>query len=143
MFRQIARGDLERAEQVDESRVDPAFDNLTETLAVADGREGAEAVAIFRWTAIWTYVSLSAAVLALMALFWRFRRIEQKQSREYSRKLQHEATHDHLTGLPNRRRLMSDLDRPDERRLLGFFDLDGLDPTTPTATSRATSCSSA
>ncbi len=98
---------------------------MAEALASAERREGAEAVGIFKWTAFWTYFSLLAAVVALMALFWRFRRIEQKRSREYARNLEHEATHDHLTGLPNRRRLMSDLDRPGERRLLGFFDLDG------------------
>ncbi len=39
--------------------------------------------------------------------------------------LQHLAYHDALTGLPNRRRLMEDLDRVDGRHLLVFFDLDG------------------
>jgi diguanylate cyclase (GGDEF)-like protein/PAS domain S-box-containing protein len=39
--------------------------------------------------------------------------------------LEHLAYHDALTGLPNRRRLMEDLDRGDGRSLLVFFDLDG------------------
>jgi diguanylate cyclase (GGDEF)-like protein/PAS domain S-box-containing protein len=39
--------------------------------------------------------------------------------------LQHLAHHDALTGLPNRRRLMEELDRVEERHLLVFFDLDG------------------
>jgi diguanylate cyclase (GGDEF)-like protein/PAS domain S-box-containing protein len=39
--------------------------------------------------------------------------------------LQHLAYHDALTGLPNRRRLMEDLDRVDGPHLLIFFDLDG------------------
>ena len=39
--------------------------------------------------------------------------------------LHHLAHHDPLTGLPNRRRLMEDLDRTAERHLLVFFDLDG------------------
>jgi diguanylate cyclase (GGDEF)-like protein/PAS domain S-box-containing protein len=33
--------------------------------------------------------------------------------------------HDALTGLPNRRRLMEELERVEERHLLVFFDLDG------------------
>ena len=125
MFGALAVGDVERAAVIDELRVDPVYDELRDLLASADRHEGAEAVGIFKWTAFWTYFSLLAAMLALMALFWHFRRIEEKRSREYARKLEHEATHDHLTGLPNRRRLMADLDRPDERRLLAFFDLDG------------------
>ena len=39
--------------------------------------------------------------------------------------LEHLAYHDALTGLPNRRRLMEDLDHADGRHLLAFFDLDG------------------
>jgi diguanylate cyclase (GGDEF)-like protein/PAS domain S-box-containing protein len=39
--------------------------------------------------------------------------------------LEHLAYHDALTGLPNRRRLMEDLDQADGRQLLAFFDLDG------------------
>jgi diguanylate cyclase (GGDEF)-like protein/PAS domain S-box-containing protein len=39
--------------------------------------------------------------------------------------LEHLAHHDALTGLPNRRRLMDELDGIDERHLLVFFDLDG------------------
>src|SRR5215208_3680059 len=39
--------------------------------------------------------------------------------------LEHLAYHDALTGLPNRRRLMEDLEAADGRHLLVFFDLDG------------------
>jgi diguanylate cyclase (GGDEF)-like protein/PAS domain S-box-containing protein len=39
--------------------------------------------------------------------------------------LQHLAHHDALTGLPNRRRLMEELERMQDRRVLVFFDLDG------------------
>jgi diguanylate cyclase (GGDEF)-like protein len=63
--------------------------------------------------------------MTLLALFWRFRRTEHNSIREQTRMLEHETMHDHLTGLPNRRRLMADLDSPGGRRLLVFFDLDG------------------
>jgi PAS domain S-box-containing protein len=39
--------------------------------------------------------------------------------------LEHLAYHDALTGLPNRRRLLEDLEPADTRHLLVFFDLDG------------------
>jgi diguanylate cyclase (GGDEF)-like protein/PAS domain S-box-containing protein len=39
--------------------------------------------------------------------------------------LHHLAYHDALTGLPNRRRLMADLEQAGDRHLLAFFDLDG------------------
>jgi diguanylate cyclase (GGDEF)-like protein/PAS domain S-box-containing protein len=39
--------------------------------------------------------------------------------------LEYLAYHDALTGLPNRRRLMEDLEQADGRHLLVFFDLDG------------------
>ena len=39
--------------------------------------------------------------------------------------LEHLAYHDSLTGLPNRRRLLEDLEAADARHLLVFFDLDG------------------
>jgi diguanylate cyclase (GGDEF)-like protein/PAS domain S-box-containing protein len=39
--------------------------------------------------------------------------------------LEHLAYHDALTGLPNRRRLMEDLEQAGDRHLLVFFDLDG------------------
>ena len=84
----------------------------------------------------------SPLMLALMALFWRFRRIEEKRSREYARNLEHEATHDHLTGLPNRRRLMDDLDAAGRAAGCSCSSTSTASrpTTTPSATSRATSC---
>jgi PAS domain S-box-containing protein len=48
-----------------------------------------------------------------------------RERKRLEAQLEHLAYHDALTGLPNRRRLMEDLDRADGRNLLVFFDLDG------------------
>jgi diguanylate cyclase (GGDEF)-like protein len=125
MFRLIASNDLESAERVDSRRVDPLHDQLLERLASDDQQHGEDAAAILNRTRLGTFLSLGGATLALLLLFWRFRHIERRREREQKRSLQYEATHDHLTGLPNRRQLMADLDGPGGRRLFVFFDLDG------------------
>jgi two-component system, cell cycle response regulator len=48
-----------------------------------------------------------------------------RERKRLEAQLEHLAYHDALTGLPNRRRLMEDLERADGRNLLVFFDLDG------------------
>jgi diguanylate cyclase (GGDEF)-like protein len=125
MFMFIVRDDLARAEKVDFRRVDPLHERLVDRLSADDVREGANAAAIQDKTTIGTFLSLGGAALGLLLLFWRFRHTELKREREQKRSLEYEATHDHLTGLPNRRRLMADLDGPGGRRLFVFFDLDG------------------
>jgi diguanylate cyclase (GGDEF)-like protein len=117
--------ELARAEEVDERRVDPSYPRMRSELAMHDRKEGARAVRILQQTRLWTLLSLGGALTALLALFWRFRRTEHIRIREQTRTLEHETMHDHLTGLPNRRRLMADLDHSGGRRLLVFFDLDG------------------
>jgi hypothetical protein len=119
MFGFLARGDRERAEEVDERRVDPSYPLMRKELAKHDRKEGAQAVEILRQTTLWTFLSLGGALMTLLALFWRFRRTEHNSIREQTRMLEHETMHDHLTGLPNRRRLMADLDSPGGRRRLG------------------------
>ena len=84
-----------------------------------------EAVKILQQSRAGTFLSLAGALIALLALFWRYHRTAQRSGREQARTLAHEATHDYLTGLPNRRLLMDDLAQPGTRRLLAFFDLDG------------------
>ena len=125
MFRLIASDDLAGAERVDSRRVDPIQDRLLERLASDERKHGADAVAILLKTRLGTYLSLGGAAILLLLLFWRFRQIERRRDHEQRRLLEYEATHDHLTGLPNRRRLMADLDGPGGRRLFVFFDLDG------------------
>ncbi len=125
MFRLIASDDLAGAERVDSRRVDPIHDRLLERLASDERKHGDDAVAILLKTRLGTYLSLGGAAILLLLLFWRFRQIERRRDREQRRLLEYEATHDHLTGLPNRRRLMADLDGPGGRRLFVFFDLDG------------------
>ena len=125
MFRLIVRDDLAGAERVDSRRVDPIHERLLERLASDDRAHGDDAVAILLKTRLGTYLSLGGAAILLLLLFWRFRHIERMKGLEQNRSLEYEATHDHLTGLPNRRQLMADLDGPGGRRLFVFFDLDG------------------
>jgi diguanylate cyclase (GGDEF)-like protein/PAS domain S-box-containing protein len=51
--------------------------------------------------------------------------LDNSDRKRLEAELQHLAHHDALTGLPNRRRLMEELERVEERHLLVFFDLDG------------------
>ena len=125
MLRFIARGRLSRAERVDFLRVDPVHDQLFDRLASDDRAHGAEAVEILAKTRLGTFLSLGGAAILLLLVFRHFRHIERRRDREQKRSLEHEATHDPLTGLANRRRLMADLDGPGGRRLFVFFDLDG------------------
>ena len=125
MFRLIASDRLAAAERVDSRRVDPLHDRLLERLASDDRTHGADATAILLKTRLGTYLSLGSAAILLLLLFWRFRHHERSREREQKRSLEYEATHDHLTGLANRRQLMADLDGPGGRRLFVFFDLDG------------------
>jgi hypothetical protein len=144
LFSFLSRGDFERAAELDERRVDPAYERLRDELARHNRIEGADAVKILQRSNAGTFLSLGGALIALLALFWRYHRTEQRRGREQARTLEHEATHDYLTGLPNRRLLMDDLAQPGTRRLLTFFDLDGFKSyTTPSATWKATCCFSA
>jgi len=51
--------------------------------------------------------------------------VDISERKQLEAQLEHLAYHDALTRLPNRRRLLEDLERTDTRHVLVFFDLDG------------------
>ena len=127
----IERQAFVEADAFDESVVDPSFERLSERLAELNEKEAAEAATAIRRASVGTGASLAGAVLLLLLLFWRFHHDRRRLLRERSRELSKQALQDSLTDLPNRRKLMVDLEEAvveatvaDPRRLV-MFDLDG------------------
>jgi diguanylate cyclase (GGDEF)-like protein len=114
----LARGKDAAAERVDEERVDPAFALLSKRLERLDRRVAgrshqAEAHAA---DATWAILSLAAVLMSgLLIFFYRSRRREllaAARHRWLEREVddrEQEANTDALTGLANRRRLMTEL----------------------------------
>jgi len=116
-----------KSQAVHEDAVDPLFHHLSERLAEVSDNQAAKAATAFRRATVGTSASLAIAVLLILLLFWRF----QHDRHQLLRKLSKQALQDPLTGLPNRRKLMVDLEQAtakatlaDPRRLV-MFDLDG------------------
>ena len=77
-FQLLARGDLAEAEEVDEQRVDPAFDRLVESLATASRHYGAVAHRANRQADLGTLLLLLAAASVIGVLVWRFQRVKSQ-----------------------------------------------------------------
>jgi len=118
-------------EALDAQVVAPAFLRLSERLGEINEEEAAEAAAAIRRATLGTGASLSVATLLLLLLFWRFHHDRRKLLEERTQELSAQALQDSLTGLPNRRKLMQDLERALETATsenpgqLVMFDLDG------------------
>jgi diguanylate cyclase len=138
--RLVLAGDLEAAEKLDESVIDPTFDSLRESLHAEVLRLTAEADAADRWLlrSIWLIVGAIAITLTtLFALFDRIRahhrRVEAEHSalRRLAEERRRDSLQDELTRLPNRRALLERLDEmiadatPDRALSLMIMDLDG------------------
>jgi len=127
----IARGRVGAAESFAERVVDPAFVRLSETLGEIDEEEAVEAAVALRRATVGTAASLAVAALLLLLLFWRFHHDRRALLQKRARDLYRQALHDSLTGLPNRRKLMDDLERAlanatsAQPQRLVIFDLDG------------------
>jgi diguanylate cyclase len=126
-FQLLAQGELAEAEEVDEQRVDPAFDRLAETLAATGRHYGAVARQANRQADLGTLLLLMVAAAVIGLLVWRFQRVKSQAAELFA----HQARHDALTALPNRallvERLRMELARAARRRepvFLLWLDLD-------------------
>jgi len=127
----IERRAFGQAEARDEQVVEPGFTRLSELLDEINEEEAVEAGAALRRAAIGRGASLAVSALLLLLLFWRFYHTRRQLLQTRAQELYRQALHDSLTGLPNRRKLMVDLERtlkegsPADRQRFVMFDLDG------------------
>jgi diguanylate cyclase len=105
-FELLAQGDVAEAEEVDEQRVDPAFERLDEALDAASRRYDIVASKANRWADLGTILLLMFAAIIISALFWRTQRARSKAAALFA----HQARHDALTALPNRALLLERLE---------------------------------
>jgi diguanylate cyclase (GGDEF)-like protein len=105
-FELLAAGQVAEAEEVDEQRVDPAFDRLANALAAAASYYGAVAHEANRRADFGTVFLLLAAASVIGVLVWRFQRVRAQAAQV----LAHQARHDALTALPNRALLLERLE---------------------------------
>jgi diguanylate cyclase (GGDEF)-like protein len=127
----IGAGRRAESRRVDEREVDPAFDTLQQRFDRIDAAQGRHADTAASRSNVGVAASLALAAFSLIAMLWRLDVVRSAAGRERERDLAAMALHDALTGLPNRRKLLSDLDdailRADagSRCVLLLCDLDG------------------
>ncbi len=111
--------------------VDPRFESLQRQLEVVGKTQGESAKAASAATDLGIGISLLLGALAFVAMLVRLDSIRGAAARELHQDLEVQALSDALTGLPNRRQLMLDLDHASLRAgagtrcLLVLCDLDG------------------
>jgi diguanylate cyclase (GGDEF)-like protein len=126
-FALLAKGELDKAKEVDEQRVDPAFGRLAEALATASRYYDTLARRDKRRVDVGTGLLLVAAATVVVGLVWRFQKARSRTAELFA----HQARHDSLTALPNRVLLAERLDaelaraaRRGEPVFLLWLDLD-------------------
>ncbi len=127
----LEAGRAAESEEVDEREVDPSFARLRRRLALIDVAERGKAERAAARTDLGVTASLLLAALVLIVALWRLDSIRGAAARTRHQDLEVQALHDALTGLPNRRKLMLDLEQQlgrcdaGERCVLILCDLDG------------------
>ncbi|MEA2449245.1 MAG: hypothetical protein QOG63_1177 [Thermoleophilaceae bacterium] len=127
----LGDGRLAASHRVDKREVDPAFERLQHRLELIDVAEGKTAATAANSADLGVTASLLLAALVLIAALWRLDRIRTNASRKLNQTLEDQARHDALTGLPNRRKLLVDLENALRRAAAGehvvlvLCDLDG------------------
>ena len=126
----LAAGRVSQSERLNQRVIAPSFQRPQRLLQRIDAVQDNQAQEQSGWTDIGVAASLLLAALVLIVLLWRLNAIRSAATRKRQRDLEFQALHDALTGLPNRRKLMIDLERElrtdaAERRVLVLFDLDG------------------
>jgi hypothetical protein len=126
-------GRVVTAARVDRLEVDPTFRQLQRRLRQIDTVQSTKAKQAAGWADLGVTASLLLAALVLIVLLARFNSLREAAARKRTRDLEVQALHDALTGLPNRRKLLIDLEQAllhadadaGERCVLVLCDLDG------------------
>jgi diguanylate cyclase (GGDEF)-like protein len=123
----MAAGRWDAAVEIDERELDPAADALDEVLSgyAADAQRAADGAQ--RRADVMTAASVVGLAMALVLLYLRMGQRERREAAARAADLEHLASHDSLTGLPNRRALQRDLEPvgASSPARLALFDLDG------------------
>ena len=124
-------GRVTESRTVDEREVDPSFERLQDHLRRIGAAQRRKAETAVTQTNLGVAISLLLSALTLSMLLRQIDVIRSAAGRRRHTDLEVQALADALTGLPNRRQLLLDLDRAvvragaDERRVLVLCDLDG------------------
>ncbi|MEA2221623.1 MAG: hypothetical protein QOJ35_4249 [Solirubrobacteraceae bacterium] len=130
-FALIDAGRLAAARRVDEREVDPSFDAFQRQLDRTGAVQARNAETAASRSEVGVAASLALAALALIAMLWRLDSVRSAAAASREQDLETQALHDALTGLPNRRKLLRDLEREVLRAGAGsrcvvlLCDLDG------------------
>jgi diguanylate cyclase (GGDEF)-like protein len=127
----IGAGRRAESRRVDANQVHRIFRDLQHRIALSETAERQEAEAALHKSEVGIVASLLGAALVLIAMLWRLATLRDRATRRTHHDLKTQAQHDVLTGLPNRRKLLADLDEALDRAAAGahcvliLSDLDG------------------